>query len=953
MSVSPESRILKPESSAKTLYLIDGSGFIFRAYHALPPLTNPQGTPVGAVYGFVNMVMKLMEGNKADYVAVIFDAARKTFRNRIYSDYKAHRPPAPDDLIPQFPLVREATQAMNLPAIELADYEADDIIATYAEQARKKGIHVIIVSSDKDLMQLIGDGVSMYDAMKQRTIGEEQVREKFGVGPDKVLEVLSLIGDSSDNVPGVPGIGPKTAAELINQYGDLENLLSHVADIKQPKRRETIMTNAENARLSRQLVTLHKEVPGLAPLEEFAVKPPEPEKIVSFLQSHGFKSLVTRLQQKSPLPVGGRPGGGHDTRIVPAHNAPHLTSPLRGEGQYSLIQEEKTLAAWIAKATKKGFVAFDTETTSLGALQTELVGFSLSCEEGEACYVPLQHRGSEAGGQVSGEEKKEPDLFSLSPEPRPLAPGQLPLAKALALIKPLLEDESVLKIGHNIKFDMLVMQNHGIRVHPIEDTMLLSYALHAGEHGQGMDELAERYLNYKTITFDEVTGTGRARLRFDQVELEKAGKYAAEDADVTLRFYHLFKPQVAAERLLTLYETIERPLVGVLMRMETAGIKVDRQNLKSLSGDFEKRLHVLEKEIHALAGYEFNVGSPKQLGEVLFDKLQLEGGKKSAKSGAYSTGNEVLEDLAEQGHEIAVKVIEWRQLSKLKSTYSDTLPEQIDPKTGRVHTNFAQAIASTGRLSSNDPNLQNIPIRTEEGKKIRCAFIAEKGYKLVSADYSQIELRLLAHIADIAPLKVAFKNGDDIHAITASQMFGVPVDKVDDNLRRSAKTINFGIIYGISAHGLATRLGIDRGMAAEYIKQYFAQYPGIGEYMETTKEFARAHGYVETLYGRRCHVPGINDKGPRRQFFERAAINAPLQGTAADIIKKAMIAIDRILPADCRMLLQVHDELVFEVKETVLEKAKSLIKREMEQAATLSVPLTVEIGCGSHWGEAH
>jgi len=946
MAIAPESRIPSPESrAAKTLYLIDGSGFIFRAYHALPPLTNPQGTPVGAVYGFVNMVLKLMEGNKADYVAVIFDAARKTFRNELYADYKAHRPPAPDDLIPQFPLVREATQAMNLPAIELDGYEADDIIATYAERAKKQGINVVVVSSDKDLMQLIGDGVSMYDAMKQRTIGEEQVREKFGVGPDKVLEVLSLIGDSSDNVPGVPGIGPKTAAELINQYGDLENLLSHVADIKQPKRRETIMQNTENARLSRQLVTLHKDVPGLAPLEEFAIKLPEPEKLISFLQSHGFKSLVTRLQNKFQV-SGSRI---QDSEKKLEQKLPVPESRIPNPVSYTLVQDEKTLAAWIEKATKKGFVAFDTETTSLGALQTELVGFSLCCEEGEACYVPLQHKSGDAPIPTLGAT----DLFSHVDQSTALVPGQLPLANALKLIKPLLEDESVLKIGHNIKFDMLVMQNHGIHVHPIEDTMLLSYALHAGEHGQGMDELAERYLGYKTITFDEVTGTGRERKRFDQVELEKAVNYAAEDADVTLRFYHLFKPQVAAARLLTLYETIERPLIQVLARMETAGIKVDRQNLKSLSDDFEKRLHVLEKEIHALAGYEFNVGSPKQLGEVLFDKLQLDGGKKSAKSGAYSTGNDVLEDLAEQGHEIAVKVIEWRQLSKLKSTYSDTLPEQIDPKTGRVHTNFAQAIASTGRLSSSDPNLQNIPIRTEEGKKIRCAFVAEPSYQLLSADYSQIELRLLAHIADIAPLKEAFKHGDDIHAITASQMFGVPVDKVDDNLRRSAKTINFGIIYGISAHGLATRLGIDRGMAAEYIKQYFAQYPGIGEYMETTKEFARTHGYVETLYGRRCHVPGINDKGPRRQFFERAAINAPLQGTAADIIKKAMIAIDRILPADCRMLLQVHDELVFEVKENAEEKAKSLIKREMEQAATLSVPLTVEIGSGSHWGEAH
>jgi DNA polymerase I len=950
----------------RTLYLIDGSGFIFRAYHAMPPLTNPEGVPVGAVYGFVNMLLKLTNEHPSDYMAVVFDAARKTFRNRLYSEYKAHRPPAPDDLIPQFALVREATRALALPAIELADYEADDIIATYAKKARAEGMNVVVVSSDKDLMQLIAPGVSMFDAMKQKTIGEEQVREKFGVGPDKVLEVLSLIGDSSDNVPGVPGIGPKTAAELINQYGDLENLLAHVADIKQPKRRETIMENADNARLSKQLVTLHEDVPALPPLDDLIVQTPDPSTLISFLQSHGFKSLVLKLQNKSSE---FRVQSSEKIDIKKPNSTPLLpNSELQTPNSYTLVQDEATLAAWIAKARKKGLVAFDVETTSLNALQAELVGFSLCCEEGEACYVPLQHKALGLGQEALG---KSDDLFSM-PNAQSLTPGQIPLSKALALTKPLLEDASVLKIGHNIKFDVLTVQKYGILVRPIEDTMLLSYVLHAGEHGQGMDELAERYLNYKTITFDEVTGTGRERKRFDQVDIEKAGQYAAEDADVTLRFYNLFKPQVIANKMLALYETIERPLVGVLARMETAGIKVDREQLKKLSGDFARRLQLLEIDIHTLAGMKFNVGSPKQLGEVLFDALQLGGGKKSAKSGAYSTGNDVLEDLAEQGHAIAAKVIEWRQLSKLKSTYSDTLPEQIDPKTGRVHTSYAQAIASTGRLSSNDPNLQNIPIRTDEGKKIRCAFVAEEGYQLVSADYSQIELRLLAHMADIAPLKEAFRNGQDIHAITAGQMFGVPVDQVSDDLRRSAKTINFGIIYGMSAHGLATRLGIDRGVAAEYIKHYFAQYPGIGEYMETTKEFARTHGYVETLFGRRCHLPGINGKGPMRAFSERAAINAPLQGTAADIIKKAMIRISCELqsscagshaaqaPAqplrgsqDCTMLLQVHDELVFEVKEDRLGEAETLIKRAMEQAAGISVPLVVDIGHGSHWGEAH
>jgi DNA polymerase-1 len=661
---------------------------------------------------------------------------------------------------------------------------------------------------------------------------------------------------------------------------------------------------------------------------------------------------------------GARGGGGPTTpQTAPPPNLP----PQGGEGHYTLIQDEPTLATWIEKARKKGFVAFDTETTSLNAQAAEIVGFSLCCEEGEACYVPLQHR-----GEGSTEQVAQDDLFSSALKPAPLAPGQIPLANALKLLKPLLEDESVLKIGHNIKYDALIMQNYAVNVHPIDDTMLLAYVLHAGEHAMNMDDLAEKYLGHKTITFDEVTGTGKNRLRFDQVELDKACAYAAEDADVTLRLYHVFKPQIAAQRMLTLYETIERPLVGVLARMETAGIKVDREKLRGLSSDFAKRLQVLEKDIHRLAGYEFNVGSPKQLGELLFDKMQLEGGKKSAKTGAYSTGNEVLEELAEQGHDIAVKVIEWRQLSKLKSTYSDTLPEQINPKTGRVHTSYAQAIASTGRLSSNDPNLQNIPIRTDEGKKIREAFIAEEGHVLMSADYSQIELRLLAHMADIGTLKEAFKNGDDIHAITASQMFGVPVNQVDSNLRRSAKTINFGIIYGISAHGLATRLGIGRQEAAAYIAQYFQQYPGIRDYMETTKEFARAHGYVETLFGRRCHLPGINGKGPMRSFSERQAINAPLQGTAADIIKKAMIRISCELQRSCAgshaardpaqplrgsqdwaMLLQVHDELVFEVKEDAVEQAKKRIKPAMENAAQLSVPLTVEIGTGPHWGAAH
>ncbi|MDE3060395.1 MAG: DNA polymerase I [Pseudomonadota bacterium] len=944
----------------KTLYLIDGSGFIFRAYHALPPLTDPKGTPVGAVYGFVTMVLKLMEGNKADYVAVIFDAARKTFRNRLYPEYKAHRPPAPDDLIPQFALVREATEALNLPQVELPDYEADDIIATYAKQAQAQGIHVTIVSSDKDLMQLIGDGIEMYDAMKNKPIGEKEVREKFGVGPEKVLDVLAMIGDSSDNVPGVPGIGPKTAAELISIYGDLETLLERCAEIKQPKRRECLQMNAEQARLSKQLVTLHCDAPVPVALEELAVKTPAPEKLIDFAQAHGFKSLVTRLQQKFQVS-----GVREQVTEKATTSDTHHLSPAT----YTLVRDESSLAAWVAKAMAKGYVAFDTETTSLNPMQAELVGFSLSVEAGEACYVPLGHKAVGLGDSGSG-KNNAPDLFSPIPNAQSLIPGQIPLARALTLIKPLLEDESVLKIGHNIKYDMQVMRRHGIRIAPIDDTMLLAYVLHAGEHGQGMDELAERYLSYKTISYDDVTGTGRERKRFDEVEIEKAGQYAAEDADITLRLWQCFKPLVAAEKLLTLYETIERPLVPVLAEMERLGVKVDRAQLAALSQDFALRMHEYEEEIHKLAGHPFNIGSPKQLGEVLFDELKLGAGKKS-KTGAYSTDSGILEDLAAQGHTLPGKVLEWRQLSKLKSTYSDALAEQIDPKTGRVHTCYAMAIASTGRLSSNDPNLQNIPIRTTEGKKIRCTFVAEEGYKLLSADYSQIELRLLAHMADISTLKEAFRNGQDIHAITASQIFGVPVNQVDADLRRSAKTINFGIIYGMSAHGLATRLGIGRSEAADYINRYFAQYPGIRAFMEHWKTFAREHGYVTTLFGRRCHVPGIRDANQaRRAFSERAAINAPLQGTAADIIKRAMVGIDRGIRdrasginnglsdtrypiPDTHMLLQVHDELVFEVRESDAPAAEAFVKKHMEQAAQLSVPLVVETGIGQHWGEAH
>jgi len=946
---------VKPEyekSMTKKLYLIDGSGFIFRAYHAIRyPLTNPQGVPVQAVYGFVSMINKLMEGNNYDYVAVVFDAARKTFRNRIYPEYKAHRPPAPDDLVPQFAIVRDATDALNIPRIEMEDYEADDIIATYAREARKLGVKVTIVSSDKDLMQLLGDGIDMYDAMKEKIIGDAEVMEKFFVTSDKILEVLSLIGDSSDNVPGIPGIGPKTAAELINEYGDLENLLAHAGDIKQPKRREALQQHADAARLSKQLITLKDDVPGLPPLEELASRPPDPDKLFAFLQQQGFKSLVTRFQKKFSMPVTAAISASPTAPTQPA--AAVTSAPAPTEKRYTLVRDEQMLKDWITKARSIGTVAFDTETTSVNARQAELVGFSLCIEAGVACYVPLAH-------VTSNHTAAQSNLFGEVSETvtsKSLAPNQIPLEQALTLIKSLLEDDSVIKIGHNMKYDMLVMQRYGVRIASVEDSMLLSYILHAGEHGQSMDELAERYLGYKTISYDEVTGTGKGRLRFDEVDIEKAGQYAAEDADITLRLYEHFKPQVFAQKLLTLYQTIERPLINVLFDMETAGIKVDLAQLSALSVDFAARMQEFEQEIYALAGAGFNVASPKQLGEILFEKLQLPGGKKSAKTGAYTTDSDVLEELAEAGHALPARVIEWRQLAKLKSTYSDALVEQIDPKTKRVHTSYAMALTSTGRLSSSDPNLQNIPIRTVEGKKIRKAFIAEIGFRLLSADYSQIELRLLAHMADIPTLKEAFRNGDDIHAITASQMFGVPVNDIDSDLRRKAKTINFGIIYGISAHGLAMRLGIGRSEAGAYIERYFAQYPGIRDYMEISKEFAREHGYVVTLFGRRCHVPGIQDKNAaRRQFSERAAINAPLQGTAADIIKRAMITIANTLPITepkARMLLQVHDELVFEVPQDNIAPVEALVKKHMEQAAQISVPLTVETGTGEHWGDAH
>ncbi len=927
-------------SAPKHVYLIDGSGFIFRAYHAMPPLTRPDGTPVGAVLGFSSMILKLLDETDADHIAVVFDSARATFRNRIYDKYKANRPEPPDDLIPQFKLVREATDAFNICRIEQPDYEADDLIATYARKAAAQGATVTIVSSDKDLMQLVSDRIAMLDPMKMKPIGENEVREKFGVGPDKVVEVQSLIGDSVDNVPGVPGIGPKTAAELITAYGDLENLLKHAGEIKQPKRRQSLIDFAEQARLSKKLVTLDDQVPLPRPLEELAVKPMDAAKVTSFLQEQNFRSLLARLQPR----LAGLPAAAKGGTAAPA---PEPSLALADAPQrYELVQDIPALERWIEAAREQGHLAIDTETTSLDHALAELVGISMALAPGHACYIPLGHRAVADGALDLGGSKDR-------------APTQIPLDQALRHLKPLLEDAGVLKIGQNIKYDVAVLANYGIAVAPTDCTMLISFVLEAGVHGHGLDELARLHFGHETIKYKDVAGTGKNHIGFAAVPLEKARDYAAEDADYTLRLHRLLKPRLFSEHMLAFYETVERPLIAVVAAMEAAGIRVDRDELERLSRDFAKRMDELEREIHKLAGHPFNIGSPKQLGEVLFDELGLPGGKKM-KTGAYGTDAGVLEELAAT-HDLPARVLDWRQLAKLKSTYADALVEQINPRTHRVHTSFSLAGAATGRLSSTDPNLQNIPIRTEEGRKIRRAFVAEPGHLLISADYSQIELRLAAHVAGVDALKEAFRAGADIHAMTASEVFGVPMKQMDAETRRRAKAINFGIIYGISGFGLGQQLGVPQGEAADYIKRYFQRFPGIRDYMEQMKQRAREQGYVETLFGRRVHIPGIKDSNPaRRGFSERAAINAPLQGSAADIIKRAM---RRVRPAlaeaglSARMLLQVHDELVFEAPEHEVEATRKLAKAVMEGACapvmTLSVPLVVETGAAKNWEEAH
>lgn len=927
-------------SSPRHLFLIDGSGFIFRAFHGLPPMTRPDGTPVNAVYGFTTMLMKLLADTDADHVAVIFDSSRKTFRSDIYPEYKAHRPPAPEDLVPQFPLVREATRAFDLPAVELEGFEADDLIAAYARLGREAGAEVTIVSSDKDLMQLVRPGVGMYDPMKNRVIGDAEVREKFGVGPDRVVDVQALCGDSSDNVPGVPGIGIKTAAQLIEEYGDLDTLLARAGEIKQPKRRETLQTNAEMARISRELVRLREDAPVPVPLAELALKPPAPEKLAVFCAAQGFRSLLGRLNVKTPvvsspvIPVAA-------SAVAPAE-APAL--PQTMEAAYELVTDLAALERWVAEARRTGLVAFDTETTGLDPLRAQLVGVSLATAPGKACYIPVMHNPPQAQGDLLGGG------------PAAEVPKILSVAELLAPLGPLLADESVLKVGHNIKYDMQVMAGLGVEIAAFDDTMLLSYVLDGGSHGHGMDELALLHLGHRTIPFSEVCGTGRSQVTFDRVPLDKALAYAAEDADITLRLHALLKPRLLAERMVTVYETLERPLVPVIVAMERAGIKADRQVLMGLSEDFGRRLTELETEVIALNnGEAFNLASPQQLGKVLFETLGLPGGKKT-KTGQWATGADVLEELAPL-HPLPARLLDWRQLSKLKGTYTDALVAQINPATGRVHTSYALAATTTGRLSSSDPNLQNIPIRTEEGRKIRRAFVAEPGNRLISADYSQIELRLVAHVAEIEGLREAFAKGEDIHAITASQVFGVPVEGMDPMLRRRAKAINFGIIYGISAFGLAAQLGIPQGEAKAYIEAYFARYPEIRAYMERTKEEARANGFVLTPFGRKVYTPGIKDKnGAMRAFAERAAINGPIQGGAADIIKRAMVRLPAALAAEApnaRLLLQVHDELVLEAPEADCDQTVAVVRRVMEAAAELSVPLLAEAGIAPSWDEAH
>jgi DNA polymerase-1 len=995
------------------VFLVDGSSYIFRAYHALPPLNRKSdGLQVNAVLGFCNMLWKLLRDmppdNRPTHLAIIFDKSEQTFRNVLYADYKAHRPPAPDDLIPQFSLIRDAVRAFDLPCLEQIGFEADDLIATYAREAGERGATTTIVSSDKDLMQLVTDKVTMYDTMKDRRIGIPEVIEKFGVPPDKVVEVQALAGDSVDNVPGVPGIGVKTAAQLIIEYGDLETLLMRAGEIKQPKRREALIENAEKARISRQLVLLDDKVKLDVPLDELAVHEPDARKLIAFLKAMEFSTLTRRVAeyaQIDPSDVEADAGNKSVFAALPiaekvdeldgpamrpsttggdlfadqggAKPPSRASAPSKGtgdrrdkassnkgtpislanareatirkisfdRGKYQTIGSLDQLKAWLARVHDVGHFVIEAMSDSIDPMQAEISGIALALAPNDACYVPLGHKQSGGGA----------GLFDAG-----LAPDQIKASEALSALKPLLESAGILKIGFNIKFNAVMLAQHGITLRNHDDAQLMSYALDAGRNAHGLEGLAERWLGHAVVDYGGLTGSGKNKLSFDQVAIDKATEYSAESADVILRLWHVLKPRLVADRMTAVYETLERPLISVLARMERRGISIDRQVLSRLSGEFAQTAARVEAELQELAGEPINVGSPKQIGDILFGKMGITGGSKT-KTGAWSTSAQVLDELAEQGHEFPKKILEWRQVSKLKSTYTDALPIYVHPQTHRVHTTYALAATTTGRLSSNEPNLQNIPVRTEDGRKIRRAFIASPGHKLVSADYSQIELRLLAEIADIPVLKQAFQDSLDIHAMTASEMFGVPIKDMPSEVRRRAKAINFGIIYGISAFGLANQLGIAREEASAYIKKYFERFPGIRAYMDATRDFCRANGYVETLFGRKCHYPDIKASNASvRSFNERAAINARLQGTAADIIRRAMVRMEDALnekKLSAQMLLQVHDELIFEVPDDEVAATLPVVQHVMQDApfpaVLLSVPLHVDARAANNWDEAH
>jgi DNA polymerase-1 len=926
------------------LHLIDGSAFIFRAYHALPPLTRASdGLPVGAVSGFVNMLQRYIENNAgpdaATHVAVIFDKGSHTFRNDMYDQYKANREAMPEDLRPQIPLTRDATRAFNIACEEIEGFEADDIIATLSHMARDAGGRVTILSSDKDMMQLVGDGVEMLDPMKNKRIDREAVIEKFGVPPEGVVDVQALAGDSVDNVPGAPGIGIKTAALLINEFGNLESLLDRATEIKQPKRRQTLIDHRAQIELSKRLVQLDCDMTLPFGLDDLEIRDPEPEKLLAFLAEMEFRTVTKRIADRL----------GAEAPVIETAPVANVATPdevpFDADG-YECVRTLDALQVWIDRIMERGYVAVDTETTSLNEMRADLVGISLCVTAGQACYIPLAHKAA-----------AQDDLFGSDAR----AEGQIDFDACLAALKPLLEDESILKIGQNMKYDAKIFALQGINVAPIDDTMLLSYAMHAGLHNHGMDTLSERYLGHTPIPIKPLLGTGKSAVTFDRVPIDDAVKYAAEDADITLRLWELLKPQLHVKGVTTVYETLERPLVPVLAQMEMAGIKVDRDTLSRMSNAFAQKMAGLEDEIQELAGRKFNVGSPKQLGEILFDELNLTmpDGKKPAtgKTGAYSTGADVLEDLATI-HDLPRRILDWRQLAKLKSTYTDALQDHINPETGRVHTSYSIAGANTGRLASTDPNLQNIPVRSDEGRRIREAFIAEDGKVLVSLDYSQIELRILAHVAGIEELKQAFRDGVDIHALTASEMFNVPLEDMTPDIRRQAKAINFGVIYGISGFGLARNLRIPRADAQGFIDRYFERFPGIRAYMDDTVKFAKDHGYVQTLFGRKINTPEINAKGPQAGFAKRAAINAPIQGTAADVIRRAMIRMpDAIKGQPAKMLLQVHDELLFEVEDgaqdKLIETARDVMENASDPAVKLDVKLAVEAGQGPNWAAAH